>query len=207
MSIALQHTATALDFSGSTVSSLGASAFSLGTGNLVFVDVRWGVDSAPTLSITDTAGNSYTLIDSHWDSVATQGCATFYAKNTTANASNVVTANFTGGSQKYVMVVAAEYSGLSTTSPLDQHAITDSSGASNQTIASGSFTTTSASEVLISVGFTSGGNGADFTADTGYTVEAQLIDTGQRYGALQDKIVSSIQTGVTATLRSEERRV
>lgn len=86
-------------------------------GDLNVVVVGWNDTTATVQSVTDTAGNTYTLAFP-----ATQGTsitqAIYYAKNIKAGASNTVTVTFNQAAA-FLDVRVMEYSGLDTANPLD----------------------------------------------------------------------------------------
>ncbi len=86
-------------------------------GNLNVVVVGWADTTATVQSVTDSAGNTYTLAFP-----ATVGTgfsqAIYYAKNIVADASNTVTVTFSVAAQSPDVRIV-EYSGLDTVSPLD----------------------------------------------------------------------------------------
>ena len=86
-------------------------------GDLNVVVVGWADATATVQSVTDTAGNTYTL-----SFPATVGGglsqAVYYAKNIVVSASNTVTVTFTVPATSPDVRIL-EYSGLDTTSPLD----------------------------------------------------------------------------------------
>src|SRR5690349_14775531 len=81
--------------SGSTVAT---GSFSSTTGNVIVVGLTNNAGSTTVVSISDTAGNTYTAVDSLQNVTADSTFRTYYAKNITGNASNVVTATFTNAS-------------------------------------------------------------------------------------------------------------
>ena len=169
--------------------SLAAAALNATAGNLLAVWVRAG-DSASTITASDTAGNTFTPIAQCTGGPG--GGQWLYAKNITGNASNVVTANYSV-TEAFRAVMVLQFSGLSTTAPLDVSATPCASGTST-TPTSASFTTTTANEVILS-GVTAGALSMTFTQGTGYTLGSTLTDGD---AIVQFKIVSATQTGVTA---------
>src|SRR5947207_1383630 len=92
-----------------TAGSAAASAINVASGNLLAVGCNGqGNDPSTTISVSDTAGNTFTQVAVVNDS---QGEAyLFYAKNTIANASDVVTCTSTFSGDVTAMV--SQYSGL-----------------------------------------------------------------------------------------------
>ncbi len=110
------------------------------------VMVAWN-GSSTMPSVTDTSGNSYALAvkTSTLDGSNTQ--AVFYAANIVAAgaSSNTVTVSF-GSAVAYIDERLAEYSGVSTSDPLDVESGVSGSGSD---LTAGPVTTTSASDLLI----------------------------------------------------------
>jgi hypothetical protein len=147
-------------------------------GDLNVIVVGWNDTVASVSTVTDSKGNPYTLaIGPTLGSGASQSI--YYAKNITAGA-NTVTVTFNQAAQ-YVDIRVLEYSGLSTTSPLDK--VAGATGAA-ATANSGSASTTAANELIVGAGITSGGFSA---AGTGFTVR---IITSPDADIAEDQIVS-----------------
>jgi hypothetical protein len=177
------------NISGTVLTTLAtASSMNLAAGNLVVVFCRVS-QTATTITVSDTAGNTYTSITSETYGGPTDRIQAFYAKNTTANAANIVSCNYSPGVQ-YVAVDALQYSGASTSSPLDQFATGSSDsfspGTNGQT---NNVTTTVANEVLVA-GINIGLGGNIYTQGTGYT----LRSTNPSTDASEDDIVTTTQT-------------
>ena len=180
--------------SASTTVTSGATATT--TGNLLVVAIRWGnVNCAGETStaLMDTAGDTFTIVGSCAQPPDGVAEFMFVAKNITGNAANVVIA--TGALSSFNTINVMEFSGLNHSTPLDQSA----QGAVNfTTVTSGSFTTTSANEVLAACAeFSSTGN--TFTPESGYTLSSGSKDS-QGVSQCQYQIVSTIQTGVTSSM-------
>jgi hypothetical protein len=182
--------------SGALATSAVSDAFVATAGNCIVAMVSWsGVGDNRTPSITDTAGNTYTQLDRIYNANSGQVTVTFYAKNILGNASNVLTFSLddVGG---YLRVVAGQYSGLSTTAPVDQHNASTDGDVYEGTISSPSFTTTAANEVIVAM--YSANVGASGWNDS---FTSRVYDGSVEKG-LADLIVSSIQTGYVVTLSS-----
>lgn len=98
------------NWTGSFVTTIATGAFAVGAGQFIVV-VQNDIGLAGT-SITDTAGNTYIPAQ------ASGGQPFWFAKNTLANAANVVTATFP--SVQFVYLVAACFSGVDLVNPIDQ---------------------------------------------------------------------------------------
>lgn len=132
-------------FTGGSATTIATAATSLTTGNFIVACVRRGTASISVSSVTDTAGNTYHHAIGPIESGA-GAVEIWYSENVTGNASNVVTANFSGATISR-SIITAQFYGMATSSSLDQTASGTSTGASPVT--SGSLTTTRGNEVLI----------------------------------------------------------
>src|SRR5208282_5464171 len=97
----------------------------IGVNHLVVGIVYWGIGVSldATGGITDDNGSSYTVEAAQTPSGATYSTSAFFACPTGASAGPNIYANFTGAAA-FVYIVAAEYSGINTTTPLDKTAQT-----------------------------------------------------------------------------------
>ena len=148
-----------------------AFASANGAGNLIIAVVRMSTTSQ-TVTVTDTAGNVYTDAVSQKQTADGHQIHIFYAKNIVA-AANTVTAQFSA-TNNHPWLSIYEYSGLSTTAPLDQVAHAEGYGA---TASSGTTpSTTSANELV----FAASGQPASYagTASAAYGYAEALKDTG-----------------------------
>lgn len=95
-------------------------------GNLIYVIVHWYVAGAaePTSTAADGLGNTYTKINSAYESNIQVESETFYAKNILVGACTVTVT--LPAARAYRRITVVEYSGLDTTAPLDQQAVTAS---------------------------------------------------------------------------------
>lgn len=108
----------ALAFVGSARTNLTTSGTVIATtarsftaGNHVIVFLRWeGSISATSVTVTDTAGNTYTAFSDVVSVGSNVRCKMFYSIGIAGNASNVVTATF-GASRSYRSLTAVEISG------------------------------------------------------------------------------------------------
>jgi hypothetical protein len=142
-------------------------------GNLNVVVVGWNDTTSTISAVTDSRGNTYTLaIGPTTGTVLSQSI--YYAKNIAAG-TNTVTVTFNKAAA-FVDIRALEYSGLSTTSPLDQTAGAVGSGT---TASSGAATTTSANELIFGAGMTANvftGAGTGFTSRIITTPDADIAE-------------------------------
>jgi methionine-rich copper-binding protein CopC len=175
---------------GSNISSLSAGFPSANqAGNVIIAFVRMSTTSQ-TLEVTDTAGNTYSDAVSQAQSSDGHQAHIFYSKNIGGGA-NTVTARFSS-TNAHAWIALYEYSGLSTTSPLDRTAHAQGSGTS---VSSGTTsTTTTGNELLFAaVGLSSSYTGT-VAAGTGYTLALQ--DTGTSRAA--NEILATSSAGAYA---------
>ena len=150
-------------------------------GNLNIVVVGWDDTASSVNTVADSRGNNYVLAVGPVTGSGGRE-SIYYAKNIVAG-SNTVTVTFTNAAV-YVDLRILEYSGLDTANPLDPTATAQAIG-SGTSANSGSATTTSANELIIGAGKTSG----RFTAaGTGFT---SRIITSPDGDIAEDRIVTS----------------
>ena len=112
MTIAFDTSTNGEDNGSST--SIAATAFNLAASRLVVVAVRWESGGAPdtaTATISDTAGNTYTLIgySNTTSGGEDQRAGLYYSATGNSNASNVVTATISTA-RSYRRIIAASFS-------------------------------------------------------------------------------------------------
>ena len=149
-------------------------------GNLNVVAVGWNNTTSSVTSVSDSAGNTY-AIAAPTRRGAGLSQAIYYAKNIRQSASNVVTVTL-DASTPFVDVRAAEYSGLDPTNPFD---VTASNAGTSATATSGTATTTSANELIVGAGMTSG---AFTSSAAGFTTR---IITTPDTDILGDRVVNA----------------
>lgn len=112
----VQSTHDAIAASAATIPLAYAGANTVG--NLLVCAFTWGTtDVTPTCS--DSVNGAWTEIGTHaWDATNTQGLAMFYLANCAAG-TPTVTASFAATSVPFRGILIAEYSGASTSLPLD----------------------------------------------------------------------------------------
>ena len=165
---------------GST--TIAATAANHTGGNLLVVCVVWSSAAQTLSSIADTAGNTYTRHPSSKQDSGSDNTEIFYAKNITGNASNVVTATFSGSST-FRRIMVDQISGADTSAPADQAGI---GGGTSATATTSSFTTTQADEIIVAgVGNT---NTTSFSAGAAGTIRVNNVGGDS---AMEDNIVSS----------------
>jgi hypothetical protein len=113
------------------------------TGDLIIVEVDWLFGSA-FVSLSDTQGNTYTEIGAEQTSSGIGvKSRLYYAKNVRGGANTITTV--VSGAPAYHELYIHEYSGLSTTNPLDAYSVNVGSSTS---FTSGNLTTTGTNELL-----------------------------------------------------------
>lgn len=122
--------------------SVALPALSLTATNLIRVWVRWNNNVSCT-SVTDTAGNTYTSAGELQWSGNIRRLQLWYCANATGNASNVVTANFSG-SASLVYMRSTQWTGFGSTPFVSFTSAAN--GASLQHIINGSVTATAADQ-------------------------------------------------------------
>ena len=110
------------------------------------VYVIW--DNTGTATVTDSRGDSFTSVSAPvvWD--GSFKAQVFYATNIVGG-TDTVTATFQNSVRIFGNIYVHEYSGISTTSPVD---VTASASGSGTTLNSGSATTTSANDLIFGAG-------------------------------------------------------
>ena len=150
-------------------------------GDLNVVVLGWTDTTSSVSSIVDTSGNSYAVAGSPIVGTnATQ--VVFYAPNIAAAAAGANTVTVTFGNAVTPDVRVLEYSGLSTSAPLD---VTIGSNGSGTTLSSGLVTTLNANDLLVGAAFTAGSYAA---AGAGYTAR---IVTSLNTDLVEDTVVTA----------------
>jgi hypothetical protein len=146
-----------------SVSSVGVAFSGAQTaGNLNVVVVGWNDTTSSVTSVADSLGNVYTQVGATITGTGLRQ-AIYYAKNIAAG-SNKVTVTFNQAANA-VDVRILEYSGASTTSPVD--VVAPGAAGSGSTATSGSATTTVANDLIFGAAMTGGaisGPGSGFTS-------------------------------------------
>jgi hypothetical protein len=109
MSIARGSVITAaFNRTGAAIASLATGSYNQAAGEVIIVFVRWEGNSALPTGVTDTAGNTYTQRTTGV-SASVNGLAIYDCLNSSANASNVITATWAAATAQYVMVAPFRY--------------------------------------------------------------------------------------------------
>lgn len=175
------------DASGTSIAAAAANHLA---GHLLVAHVIGGSDTNFVNGLSDTAGNQWLqCANARASSVATGHIDTWYAKNITGNAANVVTASYPVANT-FRRIIVHQYSRMDLLDPFDIAAIGSGTGTA---ALSAAFTTRRKNQV-ISAGMV-GNADITWTPGTGYTLRSSVA--GFDHGS-EDKTVADIQTGVTA---------
>lgn len=185
--MAAAHVNTATGTSDASATSLAAGAANHTTGNLIVVQVSWTTAGVTSTVPTDTAGNTYVSTTQKGTDGTNNFVETFYAKNITGNASNVVTAHFSAGAT-FRRIQVLQYSGADITTPLDTGNIGTGTGTA---LTTASFTTTASGVIVVGA---SCNNNRTYSAGSGFT--ARVTSLGTDTGT-EDKVgtTAGAQTG------------
>jgi hypothetical protein len=112
---------------GSGSGNFTIPAFNCSAGNFLFVAIGYDKQNGTTplepSSVTDTAGNTYTRLGGRSYASGTPGPGTinwYYAKNTLAHATNVITFNLAAAGD-WIEGAVTQWSGVDTVDPIIQH--------------------------------------------------------------------------------------
>jgi hypothetical protein len=157
--------------------------------NLIAVLIHTDGTMAAT-PITDSVGNTYAQCGSNRTSASSYTIAVFYAKSITGGASFTVTAHTTATADTDIM--AAEFSGLDTTSPCDQTQSAEDATTATALTSGNTATTTVANEALFGGWGSNQTSGITFTAGTSWTARETVSNTTDGHSSgMQTRIVSS----------------
>lgn len=181
------------DTTGGLVSSVAFAAINLGAGRLVVVAQKWEGGATTITSVTDTAGNTYSSCTAAYDAANGQHAQIWYCLSSTANATNVVTVNFSGTTAQYLVGQLTQASYTGTASLAGQAATTGSSTSPS----SGSFTAGG-----MAIGVISEFVGQNATPGTGWTEDQDTPGAGghtfSRYDSPGGTIVANATLGSSA---------
>src|SRR5260370_5490809 len=153
-----------------------------------------GGNNTATVSITDSAGQSWTQTTSGYaSSASTNRSAMFYKPNSAAVTS--VTATWTAAGNN-VGAIVYEIRGADASTPADASVNSNVSGSGITSLTSGSLTTANANDILI-YGARSQSNETTWTAGSGYTIPTNGSNTPQ---GMHYEIVSATQSGVSTSM-------
>ncbi|MGD0229712.1 MAG: hypothetical protein ABSC19_05040 [Syntrophorhabdales bacterium] len=173
--------------------------------SLLLASVTWGGggSSSGNPTVTDSLGNTWTLIQSAYDTSEKQGWAMFYAVNTHGAAANTVNVNYPSEAIGYGGLLIDEFSGCAISSVLDGSVVQDQQAFTGGTnaVSSGSFTpSTNGDLIYVSTGSVGEGNstlspGTGFTA--GEIVTSFWGDTGPFAGS--EYLIQATAGGIAGT--------
>ncbi|MGA8757395.1 MAG: hypothetical protein WB611_13905, partial [Stellaceae bacterium] len=176
-----------------------ASAVQVNAGDLVVVVCRQATNggSLPTVTVTDTAGDSFAAATSSVAYNSQNSIQLFYAKNAIGQSSaGSVTCNYSGNTTWYDAIAVLEYSGASTSSPLDASQVAGgvmSGGA----ITTSNFTTAFANEIGV-CGYSGDALGVSFTPGSSFA--AELVDASNFAGASDRTMTTTVTTNGTVAI-------
>lgn len=180
---------------GGALSASGSFGSLPTVGNMVVVLVSRSGSSGATLSVSDNQGNTYTKAV---ESATVGPCNTssiWYAPVGTSSGTFTVTVTNTGtAGSSYISATALEYSGLASSSVVDQ--TNSNSGTGIGTLSSGSITTTNADDLLIGVCCSNKSTNQTWT-DPGAPWTQRFIESGganYEMGIGNERIVSATGT-------------
>jgi hypothetical protein len=156
--------------SNNITQSLG---WTVGSHNFLALEIGTNVNGATNISsVTAYAGATpYAMTRAAIEDGDHLGIALYYLPN--ASAITSVAVNFTGNNGASINLIAAEYSGLSTTASVVNTAVTNDSGyTSSQNWSTGAYTSTVGGLILSGVDQATFGSSTTFTAGSGWTAVA-----------------------------------
>lgn len=175
-----------------------ALASSTTTGNTMVVCIATdGATANDVTSVTDTAGNSYSRINSTYDVPDSDGIEWWIARNITGGASQIVTAH--DSLSNLGSIVATEVSGLPTSGN-----ITDGYGGTaaftNSLTATTAGSTANAADIIFGAGSTATAAANTWTVGSGYSNLTTTVGTNAGINlAVESKVVAATGSQ-TATL-------
>lgn len=181
---------------GTDASSISVSPLQVTAGDLLVVVCRWalnGTGGPVTATVSDTAADTFTATSSaaSMDGGTLNWIQMFYAKNAIGQSSSgSVTCNFSLSNTFYPAVAVLEYSGASTSSPLDA---TQGAGGplSGGSVATSNFTTAYAKEIGV-CGYSVDALSNTFTPGSSFAQE--LIDSSAFVGVSDRTLTTMVTT-------------
>lgn len=168
-------------------------------GNLIAVGITWYNDPITLSSVTDTLGNTYTVVQTVNIALA-QRYATAYAKNILGGA-NTVTATFSLATAIFRGIIVHEVSGADTTAPLDKNAgqVQTAPGTGANAVTSGAVVSTTDGQYLF--GFTAEGAGVSttITQGTGYTLRQRTQSSTTTEEQASEDQIQATAASIAAT--------
>ena len=156
----------------------------------------WGSLSQTLNSVTDTQGNTFTLVANPTN--GGYGRAAMAYAIARSSGSDTVSCNFSSASIGKSIIVH-EISGVNTSTPLDGQKmnVQNSPGGGTNAITSGSITTTVNGDYILGFTFNDSANQADWNAGTGHTKRQDL--QVQSYAAASEDKAQTLSGSVAAT--------
>lgn len=177
MPVALVGTAVTGQGDGS-LGSIASGAKSTTTGNCLVAFWKYE-GGGPTTTLADTALNSWTIHSQGAHSNLSLKTAIGYALNITANAANVVTADWSGsGTADWRRIIVLEFSGVALASALDDSDAAEGTGTTYSTPAMAS---TAAGVAVAGVGAFASLSGITAGGTPAFTVQGTVADTFLQY--------------------------
>lgn len=135
-------------------------------GDALVVACRQGADLTSISSVSDSAGNTYSLVNTASDSGGgTRETAVYLATNIKSSASNTVSCNFASNLSTTEGIVVEEFSNVA---GLDANVVATSNGSTVTSLSSGTLTTTHSGDALV---FAINASASEtWTAGSGYTI-------------------------------------
>lgn len=135
-------------------------------GDALVVACREGADTTSISSVTDSAGNSYSLVKNASDTGGgARETAVYLATNVHSSASNTVSCNFASSLSTTVGIVVEEFSNVAS---LDASLAVTSNGTGVTSLSSGTLATTHSGDAMIFA--INASTGVTWTAGSGYTI-------------------------------------
>ena len=186
---------------GSGNAAVAFSASNITTNDLIVVHCLWGNTTQTLSSVTDTAGNTYTLIaNSSVTESTNMRTQSAYAIITAGSGTKPTITCTRSSTSNAAWIEVAEYSGTATSGVLDQSAGTSGTSA---TPTSPSVTTTASGELIVGLFTQDGGAGETWTGGSGYTLRSP--STGSNERALEDQVQSTAGSiSANATMSSSQ---
>jgi hypothetical protein len=189
--VLVQHTS---QDAGITTSSTLAFSGNNTAGNWIAVVIRAGNSSSEVFTVTDSNKNTYHQAVQLAQTIAGETLGIFYAENVKGGP-NTVMASDTISSPFRLAIM--EYSGVATANSLDVTAKAQGTGTSPS---SGNATTTASGDLLLGAVLST--NAANFTASSGYTIEASVPAEPNSKLIVEDEIQGSAgMASASASLR------
>jgi hypothetical protein len=185
-----------LDTSGTSV-TMAFTTQNETAGNMATCAIRFGTTSTTT-GVSDSSGNSWTKIDTNTDTGA-ETLELWYALNIAGGVKPTVT--ITSTTSTTIRALLEEWSGVKTSSALDQHAITGQISAGTTLTVTTAGSTADASELAIGYGQVSGTT--TFTKGAAYTLGSVIpAGAGAKIATEYRELVSTGTQTATFTVSS-----